>query len=405
MDRRDFLSRAGTALGLLAMPGMRMGSLAAGKPGGGRGVKVFLAGDVMTGRGIDQVLERPSRPELHEPYVRDARRYVELAERASGAIPRPVAPAYVWGDALAALERAAPDLRVVNLETAVTTSGEAWPRKGIHYRMHPANVSCLTAAGLECCTLSNNHVLDWGYAGLKETVASLRAAGLRTAGAGGNAALAASPAALELADGGRALVFAVGSTTSGIPRAWAAGEERAGVALLPDLSAATAERLAARIAAARRPGDLVVVSIHWGPNWGYAISAEHRRFAHRLIEAEGADVVHGHSSHHPMAIEVYRQRLILYGAGDLVNDYEGIGGREEYRPELALGYFASLEAGSGRLLELTMAPFRLRRFRLERAAPEAARWLADTLTREGTVCGSRVELCDDGELALRWEQR
>src|SRR5512138_1463618 len=106
-------------------------------------LRLFLTGDVMTGRGIDQVLARPSDPRLEEPYVRDARDYVELAERASGPIPRPADPEYIWGVALDELERARPDVRLVNLETSVTTSNAYWPGKGIHYRMHPANVACL----------------------------------------------------------------------------------------------------------------------------------------------------------------------------------------------------------------------------------------------------------------------
>src|SRR5687768_10922694 len=94
-------------------------------------VTLFLCGDMMTGRGIDQILPQPCAPHLYESYVRSALGYVELAERVSGPIPRPVPFAYIWGDALEVLERMQPDVRIVNLETAVTTSEDAWPRKGI----------------------------------------------------------------------------------------------------------------------------------------------------------------------------------------------------------------------------------------------------------------------------------
>ena len=57
----------------------------------------------------------------------------------------------------------------------------------------------------------------------------------------------------------------------------------------------------------------VVVSIYWGPNWGYPIPKDQRRLAHALIEEAGISIVHGHSSHHAKAIEIYRERLILYG--------------------------------------------------------------------------------------------
>jgi poly-gamma-glutamate synthesis protein (capsule biosynthesis protein) len=161
-----------------------------------RHVTVFLCGDVMTGRGIDQILPHPSGPRLHEKYVSDARTYVALAEEVNGPIPRPVEFSYIWGDALAELQRVSPDAGIVNLETSVTRSSDAW-RKGINYRMHPANVGCLTAAGFDVCTLANNHVLDYGYAGLIETLETLQRAGLQTTGAGRTLAEARQPAAVE----------------------------------------------------------------------------------------------------------------------------------------------------------------------------------------------------------------
>jgi poly-gamma-glutamate capsule biosynthesis protein CapA/YwtB (metallophosphatase superfamily) len=89
---------------------------------------LFLCGDVMTGRGIDQVLPQPVHLVLYEPYVRHAREYVELAEAASGPIPRPVDFAYIWGDALEEFEHAGTDARIINLETAITTAKDAYPK-------------------------------------------------------------------------------------------------------------------------------------------------------------------------------------------------------------------------------------------------------------------------------------
>ncbi len=196
-------------------------------------VTLFLCGDVMTGRGIDQRLPHPGDPTLHEPWVRDARDYVRLAERAHGEIPRPMEPSSPWGWALEELERVAPDGRIVNLETAVTLDGEPWPGKGIHYRMNPANIAVLTAAGIDVCSLANNHVLDWGYEGLRQTLEILRANGIAVAGAGESLDAATAPAVVEHS-AGRVLVFGLGLGSSGIPEAWAAGPQRAGVARLPD---------------------------------------------------------------------------------------------------------------------------------------------------------------------------
>src|SRR6478672_12806692 len=123
---------------------------------------VFFCGDVMTGRGIDQILPYPGNPVLYESYVRDAREYVAIAEAVNGPIPRPVDFAYIWGDALEELDRAGTDLRIVNLETSITVNEEGWLNKPVHYRMNPANVGCITAARIDCCSLANNHMLDWG---------------------------------------------------------------------------------------------------------------------------------------------------------------------------------------------------------------------------------------------------
>jgi poly-gamma-glutamate synthesis protein (capsule biosynthesis protein) len=90
-----------------------------------RPITLFLCGDVMTGRGVDQILEHPSSPALYERFVRWADEYVQLAEDAHGAIPRHVDDRYVWGVAIEELERRRPDARIINLETSVTTSEEA----------------------------------------------------------------------------------------------------------------------------------------------------------------------------------------------------------------------------------------------------------------------------------------
>jgi len=363
---------------------------------------LFLCGDVMTGRGIDQILPHPSDPRLFEPHVRSAMEYVELARAAGGAVDRPVDFAYVWGDALEELERVRPQARIVNLETAVTTSDDAWPGKGIHYRMHPGNLPCLAAAKLDCCVLANNHVLDWGRRGLAETVRTLAAAGIRTAGAGQDLAHASAPAVIEIPGGQRLLVFAFALETSGVPSSWGAAPRRPGVNLLPDVSPQSVDAVARRIAEHRRDGDIVIASLHWGPNWGFGVAAEERKFAHALLDVAGVQVIHGHSSHHARGIEVHRDKLILYGCGDLLNDYEGIGGYRSFRGELALMYFPTLSAVDGRLTRLSMTPTRTSHLRINRASPEDAQWLCTTLNREGRLLGSDVVLEPPGTLQLHW---
>ena len=368
-----------------------------------RNIKIFMCGDVMTGRGIDQVLAHPSDPLIHESYLKSARGYVKLAEAANGPIRQPVSFGYIWGDALAELKRAAPDVRLINLETSITASNHYWKGKGIHYRMNPQNIAGLTAADIDVCALANNHVLDWGYAGLMETLATLQKVNIKTAGAGSNAVVAGAPAVIGIDGRQRVIVFSFGLPSSGIPTSWAAAPNRPGVSLLKDLSAKSVRHVQQKVQAMKRNGDIVVASVHWGGNWGYDIPRRQTEFARRLVDDGGVDIVHGHSSHHVKAIEVYKGKLILYGCGDFLNDYEGIGGYEEFRADLSLMYFATLDSSTGNLLDLQMAAMQIRRFQIQRASQADTRWLGDTLNREGQAFGTRIMMDTGNRLILQWE--
>lgn len=372
------------------------------QPNAADSLTLWLAGDVMTGRGIDQIQAHPVPPVLYERWVRDARDYVHLAERVNGPVPAPVAPDYIWGDALAELARRQPDVRLVNLETSITTSNDAWPDKGIHYRMHPANISCLSAAHIDCCVLGNNHVLDWGRAGLAQTLQTLQQAGIQTAGAGVNADSACAPAILPLIGGTRLLVFSWATPDSGVPGTWGATPLHGGVALLHDLSEASAQQVATVVDRHRQPGDRVMVSLHWGGNWGAEVPQAQHHFAHRLIELGATDLLHGHSSHHPRPIEVYRGRLILYGCGDLINDYEGISLHENFDPSAVCLYFVQLARGTGALQQLEIVPMQLRRLQLTHASAAARNHLQTLFDTEGRHFNTGVQAQADESWRLRW---
>ena len=361
---------------------------------------LFLSGDVMLGRGIDQILAEPCDPTLYEPSLSDARDYIGLAEQLAGPIPRGAPSAYPWGDALAVLDAARPDARIVNLETSITRRGEPDPDKQIHYRVSPENAACLAAARIDVCGLANNHALDWGLDGLADTLATLDRLGIRRCGAGRDLGEALRPAEIDLGARGRVVVFAVGLGDAGVLASWAAGEGRPGVHRVADLGDDATRELRRAIEPWRSAGAIVVVSIHWGPNWGYGIPATHRRFAHLAIDELGAALVHGHSSHHVKGIEVHRGHLILYGCGDLLTDYEGITGHAAYRGELGLVYLATLDA-RGALAALEMVPTRMHRFRITEAGPDDARWLEASLARSCEPLGTRVAL-DGGRLRLAW---
>lgn len=389
------------------MPSRRtMASAAAENARGTNTVRLMLAGDVMTGRGIDQILPFPGGPAIHEGWrgVYDARRFVEFAERRHGALPAERDAGYVWGDLPGIVSERRPDLRIVNLETAITRSSAPWSGKPMHFRMNPENTGSLSAVA-DFCALANNHTLDWGYAGLEDTLDSLRRNGIAFSGAGANESQAWAPAILPLPGGGRVLIWSLATPLSGAAPVWAATADRAGICLVvPGRSAL--EKLAGAIASQRSKGDLVVVSIHWGGNWGYGMHEATRRFAHALIDLAGVEVVHGHSSHHVRGIEVYRGKLILYGCGDLINDYEGIVDQERYRqyerfrPELGALYFADLARATGTVESLTIVPVKIRNLRIHAADQDDAAWLAGVWNRLGAELGG-LELAVRGN-ALVW---
>ena len=238
----------------------------------------------------------------------------------------------------------APDLRLINLETSITRAGDFASGKAVHYRMSPDNVPCLAGLVPDVCALANNHVLDLGRQGLADTVDALRDADLRAVGAAVTSVARESPRSC------RSLVG--------------------------------------------------VVSIHWGTNWSYGVPADQRHFAHRLIDS-GADVVYGHSSHHPRPIEIYHDKLVLYGCGDFVDDYEGIGGHEEYRGDLRLMYFASLDQDSGTLAGLRMVALQARQMRLHHASRGDSTRLQTILDQVSLPLATRVDLEPDGTLAAR----
>jgi len=229
-------------------------------------------------------------------------------------------PEVVWGDVLPHLARA--DLRIVNLECALTSHLRPWSRsrKVFHFRADPEAVRVLQGARIDACALANNHILDYEEQGLRDTLRILDAAGIRHAGAGANAEQAAAPAILEV-HGAAPSRVALLSFTDNQPD-FAASADHPGTNYLEvSLQQETLTRIANGIAQARAQGaDLVVFSNHWGANFVERPSAEFRSFARRVIEL-GADIYHGHSAHICQGIEIYQGKPILYDTGNFIDDY------------------------------------------------------------------------------------
>jgi poly-gamma-glutamate capsule biosynthesis protein CapA/YwtB (metallophosphatase superfamily) len=279
-------------------------------------ITLALTGDVMLGRGVDEAL-------------------------------RGMRPAESWGDALSVLHAA--DLRVINLECAITTHEYRWSRtpKTFHFRADPTRaVGVLRAARIDACSLANNHTLDYEEAGLLDTLEYLDGAGIRYAGAGRDLEEAARPAILDGPDGEKVALLAF---TDNEP-AFAAGGDRPGTNYLPiSLEPEVLDRVEAAIADARNAGaDTILFSNHWGPNMVERPRDIFRRFARSVVD-RGADVYYGHSAHIFQGVEVYRGKPILYDTGDFIDDYAV---DERLRNDRSFVFLVSVEGGKFRRLEL-----------------------------------------------------
>lgn len=318
-------------------------------------VTLALAGDVMLGRVVDHV----------------------MAERG---------PAYPWGNLRPVLQQA--DAVLINLECALTTQHQEWmngARKAFYFRTEPdRGVACLEAGRVAFASLANNHAGDFGTTGLLDTVAALESAGIAHAGAGRTARDASNPARLEV-DGVRMAVLAFADH----PATWAATPSSPGINYLSSVT--SRESLVSvqhAIAMARAEADVVVCSLHWGPNMRLRPTPGFCAFAHRVIEA-GADVVFGHSAHVVQGIEIFQGKPILYDTGDVVDDYAV---DPELRNDLSALFL--LGVTSSTITSLELLPVHINRCQVNLATGPDREWFASRLTTLCAEFGTNIR--DDG---------
>ena len=270
-----------------AMPGNidQPSQAAPSQPKRAEPLRLLLLGDCMLGRMVDEVLE--TQP-----------------------------PEYPWGDTLPILETA--DWRMCNLECVISDSGAPWSgfAKAFHFRSSARNIAVLEAARINAVSLANNHTLDYDHDAMFEMLRILDGAGIGHSGSGGNLE-AASRLAVSNVRGTRIGLLAFTDNEPG----WEATAHQPGVFYVPiELNDRRAQNLLKIIRSARDSVNLLIVSAHWGSNWGRAPENGHVAFAHAMIEA-GASVVFGHSCHVFRGIEFYKGCPIFYSAGNFVDDY------------------------------------------------------------------------------------
>ena len=329
------------------------GTVADWERAGGNTQVLGFTGDVMLGRSVD---------ERH----------------------RDTPPGAVWGDLLPRLR--ALDGLFVNLECCVSDRGDPWPDRTYHFRADPEwVVPSLAEVGVTWASLANNHVMDFGEEALVDTRRHLSSAGVRHSGAGRDVEEATRPAHVSIGD----VDVGVVSFTDNAPE-YAASADRAGTAYV-DVETGGGEHPTVRRAMERArelEPDLLVASIHWGPNWVLEPDVRYRRFAHRLVE-EGVDLVHGHSAHVFQGIEVYRGNPILHDTGDFVDDYRVLEGFHNDR-----SFLFTVEVGGDGMEELRMFPVQIRDETVRRGSETAGAWARSRMRRRSRAFGT--ELRSDG---------
>ena len=324
-------------------------------------VTLAIAGDVMLGRLVNDV----------------------LAERG---------PRYIWGDVTPLLWDA--DAFLINLECAITTRAVRWHDghyKPFYFRADPHAVEALRIARVDFASLANNHIEDFGPDGLLDTITSLDQAGIAHAGAGRDLAQAIAPAVLRV-KGQRIAILAFAD----YPPAWAATPTSPGLnyTTVSVLDGAF-ERVAAAIDAARSAADVVIFSIHWGPNMRERPPEEFRRFAHRVIEA-GATIFWGHSAHVTQAVELLPRRgIILYDTGDFVDDYVV---DPDVRNDLGALFLVRLCGGV--IEHAALVPTRIRHRQVNRATGDDRQVFVQRMERLCQEVGGSVVEMPDGSLRV-----
>ncbi len=296
-------------------------------------------------------------------------------------------PTFPWGDVLPVLQ--ATDGVVCNLECVLSDRGAPWPGKLYPFRSDSRHVRVLQAAGVRAVSLANNHVLDFGDEALVDCLQVLDRAGIARAGAGRDAEEAQRPARWRC--GGREVGLV--AFTDNEPD-WEAGPGRPGVFYAPvDPQDARFLQVVQRTRELAQVVDVVVVSAHWGPNWGRRPLPEHRVAARLLVEA-GADVVWGHSAHIVRGVEFLDGRPVLYSCGDFVDDYAV---DEVERNDWS---FVFLLEWREQGVEVELVPTVIRQFRANLARGEERDALCRRMRELCEELGTRVEHTPQG-LRLR----
>lgn len=307
---------------------------------------------------------------------------------------RPVAA--VWGDLLGRLRSL--DGLFINLECCLSTRGQPWRRthRPFHFRADPDwAVSALEWAGVDCASLANNHALDYETVALCDTLDHLAAADIGRVGAGRTIDEAREPYCVSI----EGVDVAVVSFTDNTPE-YAATADAPGVAHVEfDLDSEENRQVLDRALTTARETkpDLLVASLHWGPNMVTEPPDAFRAVGRWLVE-QGVDIVHGHSAHVIQGVEIFDDCLILYDTGDFVDDYAV---DDDLRNDRGFLFEVRVEQ-DGTLGELRLHPTEIHDYAAHNAESTAATWIRTRMRELSEPFGTEFERRGD-ELVLPLE--
>lgn len=233
------------------------------------------------------------------------------------------------------------DITFGNLEGPLTRGGLPHSKQYV-FRSPPEHVApALARAGFKLVSLANNHSMDYGVEGLRDTMRALEHAGIRYAGAGENLEAARRPALIEV-NGVRVALLAYSLTFP--EEFWAAAAQ-------PGSAFGHERHVRADVAAARNAGAVVLVSFHWGQEGSSELRDYQRLLGRAAIDA-GAAAVIGHHPHVLQGVEHYRDGVILYSLGNFVfGSYSHLATRSA---------IAVLMVADGRVRELRLHPINVK---------------------------------------------
>ena len=341
---------------------------------------IFLCGDVMLGRAVDQIFQFKTDPRLYETVNNDAKQYLPLKMLRYAKKNHYVGYDYIWGPLLKSPFYTNADLKIINLETSITHSQKP-ELKAVLYKMHPQNIETIKVANIDYCNMANNHVKDWGLDGLLETLNILKKNKINYGGIGKNLFEAQQPTCFHI-NNRKIFIFSIAEPGSGTPLEWKATHQNPGVNMIDIDDLTQILKFVDLIKKTTNNDDFIIVSIHWGSNWGWTIEDKYRNFAHHLIDYANVDLIHGHSSHHFRPIEMYKNKLIFYGCGDLINDYETINNpiHEQFKPHISLTYYPTYN-NDKQIVKLIIIPFTIKNLQLTYLQPSEQTKVIDLLNK------------------------